>query len=726
MRYLQRPGKAIRLSYVCTDPAGLHARPAGQFVKEAGAFASAITVINGEKSAEAGSILSLLGLGIRQGDQFEVIIEGADQEAAALAADAFFQTIAQRDSLGDPDQAPAPEQTAPELSGKDSKDAGCRGDSKDAGGRSNAVGSDGMITMQGTGGTGGIAIGPVYLFDPPGQNSGQKPGTNSEKNPHQKPECGKAGTKSASKAPQLEWERFLSAREEAVSRIRVLERKAREEGLAGAAQLLEAHRMMTEDPELESSVKRKILDEGMQAERAVRETAAQFAAMLSLADSAYLRAREADVRDVTDRITDILAGTSQRTIDSPIPVILFADRLTPGQILQMDRHKILGLVMTEGSVLSHTAILARTMGIPAVFGVDLHEAAVHEAAAHEVAAREVTAQAGVDAERTVILDGDTGSVILNPDGRTLAKWRERLEAHRAEEEELRSMKGLLGITKDGRRIQVLCNIQLPQEVDIALENDAEGIGLFRSEFLFLGREDLPSEEEQYEAYRHVLERMEGRKVTIRTIDIGADKNAPCLELAPETNPAPGNCGLRICLGRPEIFRMQLRALYRASVHGKLRIMFPMVTSVWEVQTARRICGEVQAQLAAEGIPYDSHVPLGIMIETPAAALVSDLLAKEADFFSCGTNDLTQYTLACDRQSAQLPGYYDAHHPAVLRLLRTVCENARQAGISVSICGNLAADLEMTEYFARIGISELSVPPGSVLKVRRQIREVSAD
>lgn len=724
MRYLQRPGKAIRLSYVCTDPAGLHARPAGQFVKEAGAFASAITVINGEKSAEAGSILSLLGLGIRQGDRFEVIIGGTDQEAAALTADAFFQTIAQRDSLGDPDQAPALEQTAPELSGKDSKDAGCRGDSKDAGGRSNAVGSDGMITMQGTGGSGGIAIGPVYLFDPPGQNSGQKPDTNSEKNPHQKPECGKAGTKSASIAPQLEWERFLSAREKAVSRIRVLEQKACAEGLTDAVQLLEAHRMMTEDLELGSSVKRKILDEGMQAERAVRATAAQFAAMLSSADSACLRAREADVRDVTDRITDILAGTSQRMIDSPIPVILFADRLTPGQILQMDRRKILGLVMTEGSVLSHTAILARTMGIPAVFGIDLHEAALHEAAAHEVAARKAAAQA--DAKRTVIVDGDTGSVILNPDERTLAKWRERLEAQRAEEEELRSMEGLPGITKDGRRIQVLCNIQLPQEVDMALENDAEGIGLFRSEFLFLGREDLPSEEEQYEAYRHVLERMEGRVVTIRTIDIGADKNAPCLDLAPETNPAPGNRALRFCLGRPEIFRMQLRALYRASVHGKLRIMFPMVTSVWEVQKARRICGEVQAQLAAEGIPYDSHVPLGIMIETPAAALVSDLLAKEADFFSCGTNDLTQYTLACDRQSAQLPGYYDAHHPAVLRLLRTVCENARQAGISVSICGNLAADLEMTEYFARIGISELSVPPGSVLKVRRQIREVSAD
>ena len=726
MRYLQRPGKAIRLSYVCTDPAGLHARPAGQFVKEAGAFASAITVINGEKSAEAGSILSLLGLGIRQGDRFEVIIEGADQEAAALAADAFFQPIARRDSLGDPDQAPTPESI---CSPKESKDESCRGDSKDAGGRGESKDeggrkekvSDGMITIQGTGGSGGIAIGPVYLFDPPGQNSGQKPDTNSEKNPHQKPECGKTGAKSASKAPQLEWERFLSAREEAVSRIRVLEQTAREEGLTDAAQLLEAHQMMTEDLELESSVKRKILDEGMQAERAVGEAAAQFAAMLSLADSACLRAREADVRDVTDRITDILAGTSQRMIDSPIPVILVADKLTPGQILQMDRHKILGIVMTKGSVLSHTAILARTMGIPAVFGVDLHEAAVHEAAA-----REVTAQAGVDAERTVILDGDTGSVILNPDERTLAKWRERLEAQRAEEEELRSMKDLPGITKDGRRIQVLCNIQLPQEVDMALENDAEGIGLFRSEFLFLGREDLPSEEEQYETYHHVLERMEGREVTIRTIDIGADKNAPCLDPAPETNPTPGNRALRFCLGRPEIFRVQLRALYRASAHGKLRIMFPMVTSVWEVRQARRICREVQAQMAAEGIPYDSHVPLGIMIETPAAALTSDLLAKEADFFSCGTNDLTQYTLACDRQSAQLPGYYDPHHPAVLRLLRTVCDNARQAGIPVGICGNLAADLEMTEYFARIGIVELSVPPGSVLKVRRQIREVSAD
>ena len=485
--------------------------------------------------------------------------------------------------------------------------------------------------------------------------------------------------------------------------LQTLEMKTREEGLLEAAQLLEAHQMMAVDRELEESVRRKIFKEEMRAEIAVEEAAGKFSSALTSTDSAYQHAREEDVRDVLRRIMAVLTGSSQYVIDSPVPVILYADELTPSEFIQMDRRKIMGLILSGGSTLGHTAILARTMGIPAVFGAGR--------------------QSGILSGQTVILDGDTGCVILSPDDETLHAWRKRLEEQRLEEDELRKLKGKSSVTQDGRQIRVLANIQLPQEVSMALENDAEGIGLFRSEFLFLGRKELPPEEEQYEVYRYVLEQMQGREVTIRTMDIGGDKNIDCLEFSKETNPVPGNRALRLCFSRPEIFRMQLHALYRASVHGNLRIMFPMVTSVWEVREARRICEEVQTELAAEGIPYDHNVQLGIMIETPAAALTSDLLAKEADFFSCGTNDLTQYTLACDRQNAQLSRYDNAHHPAVLRLLKTVCDNAHQQGITVGICGELAEDPAMTEHFARIGIDELSVPPGSVLRVRRQVREI---
>ena len=646
MNHLGEPDKAIRLVYICTEPTGLHARPAGQFAKAVGAYASSVTVVKGEEKADASSILSVLSLGIREGDRFEVIIEGPDQDDAASAADAFLRTMAQR---------------AREVS---------------------AV--DGKRPIRGTGGSGGIAIGPLYLY----QKISETMETDAEDHPAD---------------PQQEWERFLKARAEAVRQLHTLEMKTREEGLLDAAQLLEAHQMMAVDQKMEDSVKRKIFKEGMRAEKAVEKTAGEFAAMLNSAGSAYLHAREEDVRDVMRRIMAVLTGSEQDVIDSPVPVILYADELTPGEFIQMDRHKIMGLILSGGSVLGHTAILARTMGIPVVFGAGR--------------------QSGILSGQTAILDGDTGSVIMNPDDETLDAWRKRLAEQRAEEDELKKWKGRPSITQDGIQIRVLCNIQLPQEVSMALDNDAEGIGLFRSEFLFLGRKELPPEEEQYEAYRFVLEQMQGREVTIRTMDIGGDKNIDCLEFPKETNPVPRNRALQLCFSPPEIFRTQLRALYRASAHGNLRIMFPMVTSVWEVREARRICEEVQAELAAEGIPYDHNVQLGIMIETPAAALTSDLLAKEADFFSCGTNDLTQYTLACDRQNAQLSRYVNAHHPAVLRLLKTVCDNAHQHGITVGICGELAEDPAMTEHFARIGIDELSVPPGSVLRVRRQVREI---
>ena len=646
MNHLEGRRKPIRITYTCKAPTGIHARPAGQFAKTVGAYESSVTVVKGEEKADASSILSVLSLGLRKGDRFEVIIEGPDQDDAASAADAFLQTMAERER---------------EVS---------------------AV--DGKRPIRGTGGSGGIAIGPLYLY--------QKTLKTME-----------SDAKDHLANPQQEWERFLKARAEAVRQLHTLEMKTREEGLLDAAQLLEAHQMMAVDRELEDSVKGKIFKERLRAEKAVEKTASEFAAMLNSAGSAYLHAREEDVRDVMRRIMAVLTGSEQDVIDSPVPVILYADELTPGEFIQMDRDKITGLILSGGSALGHTAILACTMGIPAVFGAGR--------------------QSGILSGQTAILDGDTGSVIMNPDDETLTAWRKRLEEQHTEAEELRKLKGKSSVTQDGRQIRVLANIQLPQEVSMALENDAEGIGLFRSEFLFLGRKELPPEEDQYEVYRYVLEQMQGREVTIRTIDIGGDKNIDDLEFPKETNSMLGNRASRRCFSQPEIFRMQLHALYRASVHGNLRIMFPMVTSVWEVREARRICEEVQTELAAEGIPYDHNVQLGIMIETPAAALTSDLLAKEADFFSCGTNDLTQYTLACDRQNAQLSRYVNAHHPAVLRLLKTVCDNAHQHGITVGICGELAEDPAMTEHFARIGIDELSVPPGSVLRVRRQVREI---
>ena len=702
----------MRLAYICTDPLGLHARPAGQFVKEVQTYASLVTVIKGEKMADASGILALLGLGIRKGDRFEITVEGPDQETAAAAADAFFKTIADRVIPEASEKAELKDQNIsnPEKAG----DGTCKSEtsqretnqseiSRIGGSLSEIITAGTMRTIRGYGVSDGIAIGPLYRYRKKQESveSGSMPGTGTDTVP-----C----SEEIPSDKQQEWDRFLLAREEAVRRMHALELKMSEENLTDTALLLEAHQMIAKDRELEDSVKKKILMEGMRAEKAVWETFRELSSILASTDSDYLKAREADIIDVSERITDILTGSSQCEIDSDVPVILFADKLTPGEFAQMERHKIMGLVLSAGSALDHTAILARTMGIPAVFGVG-----------------------GVfEAGEGAILDGDTGSVILNPDEETLAAWRKRLETQRVEEAELRKLKGKPAITKDGQQIQIFCNIQFPQEVSMVLENDAEGIGLFRSEFLFLGRKELPQEEEQYEAYRYVLEQMQGKVVTIRTIDVGADKNLEpgfvesrnmkCT-IPAEACSVPEMCAPRTSLNRPELFHVQLRALYRASAYGNLRIMFPMITNVREVKEACRICDQVQSELAAEGVPYDSNVKLGIMIETPAAALTSDILAKEADFFSCGTNDLTQYTLACDRQDTQQSPYYDSHHPSVLRLLKTICDNAQLCGIPVGICGELAADPAMTEYFARIGIDELSVAPGSVLKLRRQIREV---
>ena len=502
-----------------------------------------------------------------------------------------------------------------------------------------------------------------------------------------------------------EWERFKAAQAKAIEQLGALAEKAREEAGDEAAMLFETHQLMAEDLDYEEAIEGLIKDAKQNAEAVVTDVAAQFAEMFAAMDDSYMQARAADVKDVSTRIIGILSGVVQGGIDSDVPVILAADDLAPSETVQLDKSKILGFVTSGGSGSSHTAILARTMGIPAIIGVGDQLKPEYEG-------------------REVIVDGGTGNVVVDPDEPT----RERLMAKRAEllkrQELLNQLKGLPNETKDGKSVRIYCNIGNPEDVHAVLENDGAGIGLFRSEFLYLNCDDYPSEDYQFEAYKKVLSDMGGKEVVIRTLDIGADKMIEYFQLPEEENPALGNRALRICLNRPEIFRTQLRALYRASAYGRLSIMFPMVTSVWEVKEAKKMCEQVKAELTAEGLPYSDEVDVGIMIETPAAAVISDRLAKIVDFFSIGTNDLTQYTLACDRQNNDLGRFFNAHHPAVLRLIKMVAENAHKAGIWCGICGELGADLELTETFLSIGVDELSVSPRAVLPLRQKVRETT--
>ena len=466
--------------------------------------------------------------------------------------------------------------------------------------------------------------------------------------------------------------------------------------------LFETHQMMAEDLDYEEAIEAQIKEETNNAEAAVTDVAAQFADMFAAMDDSYMQARAADVKDVSSRILDILCGVVAGGIASEVPVLLAADDLAPSETVQLDKSKILGFITAGGSGSSHTAILARTMGIPAIVGVGDALKPEYEG-------------------RPVIIDGGTGNVVIDPDEMT----RDRLLKKREEELRLQrlleSLKGQPNITKDGKSIRIYCNIGSPDDVHAVQVNDGGGIGLFRSEFLYLNCTDYPTEDQQFEAYKQVLSAMEDKEVIIRTCDIGADKQIDYFDLPKEDNPAMGMRALRISLTRPDFFKTQLRALYRASAYGKLGIMFPMVTSVWEVREAKKLCETVKNELKSEGIPYSENVQLGIMIETPAAAIMSDRLAKEVDFFSCGTNDLTQYTLACDRQNNDLGRFYDPHHPAVLRLLKMVADNAHKNGIWVGICGELGADLTLTETFLAIGIDELSVSPRAVLPLRNAVR-----
>ena len=426
-----------------------------------------------------------------------------------------------------------------------------------------------------------------------------------------------------------------------------------------------------------------------------------FAGRLKNVDDEYIRERSVDVCDVCRRVVDILDGRPRRRLHLKRPSILVADRFFPSDLFSLDRRMVLGLASDQDSTVSHAAIMARSMGIPAVVG--LGDSLLEE----------------FDG-RDVFVDGGSGEVFVEPDSQATAELEARRDKETAHRHYLDAFRGREAITPDGHRILVCANIGAPKDLEAVQDADADGIGLFRSEFLYLGRDNYPPEEDQYRTYRQVLEAMDGRMVVIRTLDIGADKQADYFELPKEENPAMGLRAIRICLARPEVFRTQLRALYRASAYGKLGIMFPMITSVSEVLRVKEICAQVQEELKAEGIPFDVKVELGIMIETPAAAVISDLLAKEVNFFSIGTNDLTQYTLAVDRQNAQVESFCDRHHEALLRLIRTTVENAHRAGIWAGICGELAADTTLTDFFMEIGVDELSMTPGAILETKAKI------
>ena len=492
--------------------------------------------------------------------------------------------------------------------------------------------------------------------------------------------------------------RFHDACETAKEQLGVLHDKALAEAGEDAAMLFEAHQMMLDDLDFVESIERLIENDRLNAEAAVSDTGAQFAEMFAAMDDSYMQARAADIRDISTRVIGILTGEGESGIVSDVPCIVAADDLAPSESL------ILGFITAGGSANSHTAILARTMGIPAIIGAG-------DALQSEMEGK------------YAIIDGQTGEAVIEPDDAERERLLKKQAKEKALKELLDQLKGKPNVTKDGRNVMVYCNIGSPADIDAVLQNDGGGIGLFRSEFLYLQGSDYPTEDEQFEAYKTVAERMGGRRVIIRTLDIGADKQADYFHLDKEENPAMGLRAIRICLTRPEVFRTQLRALYRASAYGKIAIMFPMITSVWEVQEIKRICRNIRAELAEEGVPMADKVELGIMIETPAAVMMSVELAREVDFFSVGTNDLTQYTLAVDRQGVGLDRFFDAHHPAVLRMIRMAAENAHKAGIWIGICGELGADAKLTETFLSMGIDELSVSPSAVLPLRSAIRSI---
>lgn len=539
-----------------------------------------------------------------------------------------------------------------------------------------------MLTLKGKSVFSGISIGPLALFHRNTISTAVRPIEDVD----------------------AEIARFQKAREEAIGQLKDLYVKAVDKVGEEQAAVFEVHQMMLDDDDYIEGIETKICDEKMNAEAAVDQTAQEFAEMFRSMEDAYMQARAADVLDISRRVEQQLCGGPGIDFSNYDHVIIAADDLAPSETLQLDTDKILGFVTSAGSTNSHTAILARTLGIAAVVstGTQLHN--------------------DVD-NMTAIIDGTTGTVYINPDEETMAAMKQKQKEEELRVAALEQVRGVPTGTKDGKKINLYANIGNPGNLPQVLANDAEGIGLFRSEFLYLESSDYPTEDQQFEAYKQAAEALQGKTVVIRTLDIGADKKVDYFQLDPEENPAMGMRAIRICLTRVDLFKTQLRALLRASAYGKIAIMFPMIISVWEVQRCKEILNEVRQELDEKGIAYDKDMEIGIMVETPAAAVMSEELAKEVDFFSIGSNDLTQYTLAIDRQQTQLDAFFDPHHPAVLKLIQMTIENGYKAGIWVGICGELGADLTLTETFLRMGVDELSVSPPSVLPLREKVRSL---
>ena len=538
-----------------------------------------------------------------------------------------------------------------------------------------------MITISGKTVCAGVAFGPVFVFSREESTIKRHHIESSEE----------------------EIARFEKAREKAIDELGMLYDKAIAEVGEANAMIFQIHQMMLEDLDYIESIKNIITDQLINAETAVGQTCDNFVQMFRAMDDAYMRERSADVKDVSERLIKILSGKDKGGIVSDEPVIIVADDLAPSETVQFDKEKILAFVTEGGSTSSHTSILARMMNIPAIIG----------------------AKGALDNEfngKQAIVDGFTGTIYIDPDEETIAKMTEKKKEVEEQNKLLQQLKGRESVTMDGQHIELCANIGNVLDVGSVLKNDAEGIGLFRSEFLYLESNDYPSEDVQFGAYKEVLSKMVNKRVIIRTLDIGADKQVDYFNMPKEENPAMGIRAIRICLQRPEIFKTQLRALYRASVFGKLAIMFPMIASEWEVLKVLEIIDEVKAELDSEGIAYSKNIELGCMIETPAAAVTSDILSKYLDFFSIGTNDLTQYTLAADRQNPDIGEFCDTHHTAILRLINMVVQNAHKNGTWVGICGELGADLELTETFLAIGVDELSVTPSAILPIRKKVIE----
>ena len=504
---------------------------------------------------------------------------------------------------------------------------------------------------------------------------------------------------------EAEKKRYADAREVAINQLKALYEKAVKEVGESGAEIFEAHQLMVDDEDYIESVENIIETENVNAEFAVAETGDNFAKMFSEMEEEYFRGRAADIKDITERVLNALSGAGSGGIESDEPVIVVADDLAPSETVQMDKDKILSFVTVHGSANSHTSILAKTMSIPAIIGCPIP------------LSDEVN-------EKLAVVDGYEGKVYVEPEEDVLAAKKKLLLEEEEKKNLLERLKGKENITLDGQKINLYANIGNTKDLGLVLENDAGGIGLFRSEFIYLGSDNYPTEDEQFAIYKQVAQTLAGKKVIIRTLDIGADKQADYFELPKEENPAMGLRAIRICLTRPEVFKTQLRAILRASAFGKISIMFPMIISVDEVKKIKKIVEEVKASLDTDGLSYDKNIELGIMIETPAAVIIADELAEEVDFFSVGTNDLTQYTLAIDRQNQSLDDFYDSHHPAILKMLQMIADAAHRHGAWAGICGELGADLSLTKEFLAMGYDELSVSPGRILPIRKTVLETN--